>query len=131
MVLRASGGTAGSIPVRFRQFLPASRTLGGIFPCGTATSGDECVHVTYDRLDWKQISCRFPDQWVVVTGIDWVSGSSTEIASAVVISRASSRDAAIEAARPALRMFGGEFACLFTTRWIFESRPDGRPSGRC
>ena len=59
-----------------------------------------------------------------------MKGASTEIASAVVISHASLREEAFDTARATLRHYGGEFACLFTTREIFLCRPGGRPGGR-
>lgn len=80
-----------------------------------------------ERLDWKTVCRLFPDQWVVLTSIDWMSSVGTEMTSAIVITHATSRETALEAALPVLRHHAGEFACVFTTRQIFLCRPSGLP----
>ena len=84
----------------------------------------------HERLDWQEICRRYPDEWVILAGIEWPNGRSSELQSALVVAHASTRDAALDAARMALRERVDEFACLFTTRYIFWRRPNGRPGGR-
>jgi hypothetical protein len=84
----------------------------------------------HDRLDWHEICRRYPDRWVILAGIEWPHGRSSELRSALVLAHASTRDAALDAARSVLHERIDEFACFFTTRYMFWSRPDGRPGGR-
>jgi hypothetical protein len=81
------------------------------------------------RLVWQEICRRYPEQWVVLAHIDWPNCRSAELQSAVVVAHAPTRDAALDAARPRLDDLRDEFACLYTKRYIFWMRPNGRPGG--
>ncbi len=84
----------------------------------------------HTRLDWQEICRRYPDQWVILVGIEWPDSRSSELRSALVVAHAPDRGDALEAARLALRERVDELACLFTTREMYWARPDGRPGGR-
>jgi hypothetical protein len=38
-----------------------------------------------ERLSWSEICERFPDQWVVITGADWVNDTDFDFGTAVVL----------------------------------------------
>jgi hypothetical protein len=40
-----------------------------------------------ERLTWEEICKRFPDEWVVLTDIDWVNDTDFEFGTAAVIAR--------------------------------------------
>jgi len=82
-----------------------------------------------ERLTWQEICERYPEQWVVLAHIDWPNCRSAEFRWAVVVGRAATRDAALDAARPRLDELRDEFACFFTKRYIFWRRPNGWPGG--
>jgi hypothetical protein len=82
-----------------------------------------------ERLSRQEICRRHPERWVVLAHIDWQSCSSAELRSAVVVSHAVTRNAALDAARPRLDELGDEFACFNTKRYIFWMRPSGLPGG--
>jgi hypothetical protein len=68
-----------------------------------------------ERLSWSEICVRFPDEWVVIVGADWVDDHNFEFGSARVFAhhkrrRGSSADLGI-----ACRRFEN-VGCFFTGR---------------
>jgi hypothetical protein len=66
-----------------------------------------------ERLTWKQICKRYPEQWVVLVDHDWQRHNVTEYKTARVIAIGSTRSEAKASARPLLDAFY-EWGCHFT-----------------
>ncbi len=84
----------------------------------------------YERLEWTEVCRLHPEQWVVLVDIEWSNGKGAELRSASLVAHAESRAAVLDAARSVLDRRSDEFACLYTTRDIYWSRPSGLPGGR-
>lgn len=66
-----------------------------------------------ERLTWKQICTRYPEQWVILVDHDWQPHNVTEYKTARVIAIGHTRAEAKERARPRLDSFY-EWGCHFT-----------------
>ena len=68
---------------------------------------------TGERMTWKQICARYPEQWVVMVDHDWQPQNATELGSARVLAVGSSRIEAKERARSQIDSFF-EWGCHYT-----------------
>lgn len=66
-----------------------------------------------ERLTWKQVCERYPDQWVVLVDVDWVDDMYTDFRTAIVAGHGPHSDDPFEQAEPLWSRFR-EMAHLFT-----------------
>lgn len=64
-------------------------------------------------LTWQQICARYPEQWVALVDIDWVTENDLEFRSARVAGHGKTRKAPLDQARP-LRARYHEIGHFFT-----------------
>lgn len=65
------------------------------------------------RLSWEQICEKFPDEWVVLTDIDWIDNVDYEFRTATVLGHSKGRSEVLKITRP-LRGPESESAHLYT-----------------
>jgi hypothetical protein len=66
-----------------------------------------------DPLTWQQICARYPDQWVALVDIDWVTENDLDFRSARVACHGATRREPLDQARP-LRARYDEIGHFFT-----------------
>jgi hypothetical protein len=66
-----------------------------------------------DPLTWSEICTRYPDEWVALVEIDWVTENDLEFRSARVAGHGKTRKAPLDQARP-LRARYDEIGHFFT-----------------
>jgi len=66
-----------------------------------------------DPLTWAEICARYPDEWVALIEIDWVSDDALSFRSARVAGHGKTRKEPLDQARP-LRAQYNEIAHFFT-----------------
>jgi hypothetical protein len=111
-----------------RQLIPepafAVEPLASLWP--PAGSGGESEASTRaplvsEPLSWSQICERYPEQWVVLVGMEWLSNKGFEFRTARVAGHGKTREQPLDQARP-LRSSYSSF-CHFFTGTIESSQP--------
>lgn len=74
---------------------------------------DESTITADERMSWRQICARFPDEWVVIVEADWVDGHNFEFGTAWVFSHHESRRESSRRLGLACREFA-HVGCFFT-----------------
>lgn len=85
-----------------------------LFPTdGVSTNGARAITGNSERLTWDAICTRFPDEWVVLVGADWVNDSDLEFGTAQVIAHHKRRKDASPDVKAA-RAQNAEVGCFWT-----------------
>jgi hypothetical protein len=67
----------------------------------------------FERLTWKEICARFPDEWVMLADVEWFDEDHLAFDTALVIGHGRARREAFQSTDHLKERFTG-WACLFT-----------------
>ena len=77
----------------------------------------KAVFPSPERLTWKQICKRHPDEWVMLIEVDWVNDTDFDFETAVVVGHSRIRREALFGSRP-FRQHVKEAGIFFTGKPI-------------
>ena len=70
-----------------------------------------------ERLSWEEIRRRYPDEWVMMVEVDWLSDDDPDFRTAAVVGHGKTRAEVSHSTREIMSGASGG-ACMFTGRLV-------------